>query len=330
MSRGSAFCLGLLAAAASASDEAGLAHLAANAEDPGVTTLPSGLQYKVLATGDSSGKSPGPSNPCVCHYTGKLLDGSIFDSSVARGSPATFAPNQVIKGWTEALQLMRAGDKWLLTIPSELAYGSRGSPPKIPANSVLEFELELISVKEPSAFMFFGFDFASPQVLMFVAMMGFYIYQSFSGGGDSPGKGPKTSLKDASAPDNPIVYFDMTIGDESAGRIEMELFQGVCPKTSENFRALCTGEKGNGESGKPLHYKGSTFHRVIPGFMCQGGDFTRGNGTGGESIYGEKFADENFTLNRNCPLMASSTEHRPESSRRHLLHRLTKAGQSQR
>eukprot|EP00294_Goniomonas_avonlea_P014428 CAMPEP_0114552192 /NCGR_PEP_ID=MMETSP0114-20121206/6997_1 /TAXON_ID=31324 /ORGANISM="Goniomonas sp, Strain m" /LENGTH=176 /DNA_ID=CAMNT_0001737059 /DNA_START=25 /DNA_END=555 /DNA_ORIENTATION=- len=89
------------------------------------------------------------------------------------------------------------------------------------------------------------------------------------------------------------VFFDMTVGGQPVGRVEFELY-GEVPKTAENFRALCTGEKGTGPSGKPLHFKGSSFHRVIPGFMCQGGDFTRGNGTGGESIYGAKFADEHF------------------------------------
>jgi peptidylprolyl isomerase len=99
----------------------------------------------------------------------------------------------------------------------------------------------------------------------------------------------------------PIVFFDMEIGGAPAGRIEMELRADVVPKTAENFRALCTGEKGMGKSGKPLHFKGSSFHRVIDNFMCQGGDFTRGNGTGGESIYGEKFADENFQLKHTGP-----------------------------
>ncbi|OCH83738.1 peptidyl-prolyl cis-trans isomerase [Obba rivulosa] len=98
------------------------------------------------------------------------------------------------------------------------------------------------------------------------------------------------------ASDRPLTYFDVTIGGKPAGRIVMQVFSDIVPKTAENFRALCTGEKGIGKSGKPLHYKGSPFHRVIKGFMIQGGDFTAGNGTGGESIYGEKFEDENFEV----------------------------------
>lgn len=95
---------------------------------------------------------------------------------------------------------------------------------------------------------------------------------------------------------NPTVFFDITVGGQPQGRVIMELYADKTPKTAENFRALCTGEKGVGKSGKPLHFKGSSFHRVITEFMAQGGDFTAGNGTGGESIYGMKFPDENFTV----------------------------------
>ena len=94
----------------------------------------------------------------------------------------------------------------------------------------------------------------------------------------------------------PRVFFDVSINNKDVGRISMELFSDVVPKTAENFRALCTGEKGKGKSGKNLNFKNCNFHRIISGFMAQGGDFTNGDGTGGESIYGTKFKDENFTL----------------------------------
>ncbi|KIJ64695.1 hypothetical protein HYDPIDRAFT_175272 [Hydnomerulius pinastri MD-312] len=103
----------------------------------------------------------------------------------------------------------------------------------------------------------------------------------------------------------PTVYFDITIGGQDVGRVVFTLYADLVPKTAENFRALCTGEKGVGQSGKLLSYAGSRFHRIIKGFMCQGGDFTAGNGTGGESIYGEKFADEAFPVNHEKPFLLS-------------------------
>jgi len=113
---------------------------------------------------------------------------------------------------------------------------------------------------------------------------------------------------------NPRVFFEVSIANASVGRIVMELYSDIVPRTAENFRCLCTGERGMGVKGKPLHFKGSVFHRIIPNFMIQGGDFTKGNGTGGESIYGEKFRDENFQKKHTGPGMLSMANSGPNTN----------------
>ncbi len=124
----------------------GKTFLEANAKKPGVITTDSGLQYKILTTGD--GKQPAATDTVTTHYKGTLIDGREFDSSYKRDKPASFPVKGVIKGWTEALQLMHVGDKWQLFIPSELAYGATKRSELIQANSTLVFELELLGIKE--------------------------------------------------------------------------------------------------------------------------------------------------------------------------------------
>jgi len=133
------------AAAGAKAAKEGEAYLAANAAKPGVVTLPSGLQYKVLTAG--TGKKPAATDTVVVHYRGTLTDGTEFDSSYKRNQPAKFKVNQVIPGWTEALQLMPVGSKWQLVIPAKLAYGERGAGGAIPPNAVLVFEVELQGIE---------------------------------------------------------------------------------------------------------------------------------------------------------------------------------------
>ena len=123
--------------------KAGVAFLEKNKTDTNVKTTASGLQYKIISTG--TGATPTANDRVTVHYTGRLIDGTVFDSSVQRGQPATFSVSGVIKGWTEALQLMHEGDKWILFIPQELAYGPGGNQ-QIPPYATLVFEVELIKV----------------------------------------------------------------------------------------------------------------------------------------------------------------------------------------
>jgi FKBP-type peptidyl-prolyl cis-trans isomerase FklB len=121
--------------------------LQSNALKEGITSLESGLQYEVLVSGPSDGESPTTTDSVLAHYHGTLPNGSVFDSSVDRGEPATFGVSQVISGWTEALQLMKVGDKWRLYIPPDMAYGEASPTPAIPPNSALVFEVELLEVR---------------------------------------------------------------------------------------------------------------------------------------------------------------------------------------
>jgi FKBP-type peptidyl-prolyl cis-trans isomerase FklB len=126
--------------------KAGQDYIAETAKKEGVTATESGLLYEVLVSG--TGETPAATDTVEVHYHGTLISGEVFDSSVERGTPAKFPVNRVISGWTEALQLMKAGDKWRLHIPSTLAYGEQSPSPKIPANSALVFEVELLSVEK--------------------------------------------------------------------------------------------------------------------------------------------------------------------------------------
>lgn len=124
--------------------KAGEEFLRINKEKAGVTTLPSGLQYEILKGGD--GPKPKVTDQVKCHYEGRLIDGQVFDSSIQRGEPAVFPLNQVIRGWTEALQLMPTGSKWRLFLPSDLAYGSQQAGELIEPNSTLVFDVELLDI----------------------------------------------------------------------------------------------------------------------------------------------------------------------------------------
>jgi len=394
-----------------------------------------GVLKKILEAAPEGARGPPPNgNEVEAHYTGTLVsDGSKFDSSRDRGKvfKFTIGQGQVIKGWDEGFASMKVGEKAMLKVRFDYAYGASGSPPAIPPSADLFFDVELLGFKEKpkerwelspaervaeadkmkqsgtALFMEKRFEEAAAKYeesALFAVAEGVTgddipederpLYVSCFGNAamcyiklkswpdairvcdnvldlgseretnikvlyrrglasihiglfqeakadlllaykiDSANKDVRKALKqlkeaaanakkkekeafggmfnkvgaggfygDKEGPlipgakgDNPHVFFDVKHGDTSLGRVVMQLYADVTPKTAENFRALCTGEKGDGTLGKPLHYKGCSFHRVIQDFMIQGGDFTNGDGTGGESIYGEKFADENFLI----------------------------------
>jgi peptidylprolyl isomerase len=290
-------------------------YLKKNRQKSGVIETPSGLQYRIVKAGkQKGGLSPNRTSTCHVHYKGTTISGAEFDSSRKRSSsPTKFRPTDVITGWTEALQMMKEGDKWELVIPPTLAYGKKAKGKHITPDSVLIFELELIKV-EPDSTTFIeipGWLYRIPTIAWLIAAYVFYV--AIKGAGwMSPAKDLKqVPLQDvAGKAGNRKVYMDVSLdsnNEEETERIEIEMFSSLTPKTCDNFAQLCSGARGMGRCGKPLHYLNSIFHRIIPGFMAQGGDFERGNGTGGESIYGSKFADEfeNGYVSHTEPFMLS-------------------------
>lgn len=252
---------------------AGLQFLEENRLKEGVVTLPSGLQYRVITSGDGE-VHPTLTTTCICHYRGTTIDGTEFDSSYNRGSPSSFAPNQVIPGWKEALQLMKEGDKWEIVVPAELAYGDRSMGKVITPGSVLIFELHFLKIAPSTIFTSITSMFGNgPPIWMilfaYFSYIMFFKVAPIIKNHFFPDKViPTISLEDARAnPANTQVYLDVKIGDKDVQRIEFVLFNGVVPRTAENFRCLCTGEKGVGKSKKPLHFKNSPIHRIIPNFM---------------------------------------------------------------
>eukprot|EP00929_Paragymnodinium_shiwhaense_P074370 TRINITY_DN38055_c0_g1_i1.p1 TRINITY_DN38055_c0_g1~~TRINITY_DN38055_c0_g1_i1.p1 ORF type:complete len:392 (+),score=61.74 TRINITY_DN38055_c0_g1_i1:131-1306(+) len=257
----------------------------------GIRTTASGLQYRVCR-GPESDDSPRPSPDTLCrvHYRGLMTDGKEFDSTYRRRLPALLKPNELPSGWGEAMTLMQEGEKWEIIIPAHLGYGRNGAGP-VPPGAVLILELELLEVDAEEKEDTLDFKFpAAFGIIMLGLLLALYLH--FSRAAPGP-RGRHLSVAEVSSVTNPRVFFDIEAGGKPLGRIEFELFAQTTPRTAENFRALATGELGiSKETGTRLHFKGSPFHRIIPGYLLQGGDIHRGDGHGGESIFGRYFEDE--------------------------------------
>jgi len=382
-----------------------------------IVCCPDGGVVKEILDQGTGDAVPLNDNEVDVTYIGRLESGEEFDKNVDEDEPFQFFINsdEIIKGWSIGVATMKKGERSLFTIKPEYAYGAAGSPPSIPPNATLKFEIKLLDfrVREKSKWDFqpeervkMAKEFKDAGNEMFKkgdldAAVKEYEkcldYIEFVKEGDVAtlevsvrnnlalimikkknypaaithtkkaieidSKNPKSYFRLANCyfdtndfksayetakkgidiephnkelrdlykksydafrgeeqreramyqkmfkqqelydpvqkaeyhnPTNPVVFMDIQVGTKEPQRVEFELFKSVVPKTAENFRALCTGEKGIGKCGKPLHYKGAIFHRLIKEFMIQGGDFQNSNGTGGESIYGDKFEDENF------------------------------------
>jgi cyclophilin family peptidyl-prolyl cis-trans isomerase len=272
------------------------------AKKPGVETTSSGLMYRVMEKGPLHGTPEAPVQQMDTYvkvdYVVRLIDGTEIDSSHREGQPAMFMPKNVIAGWSEAmLTLMTEGDKIELVIPPELAYGARGRSDIIPREiGYLIFEIDLLHVNVHRVqrawdYLYYQ-DLRNPYVWMVVGGIFYYLYYTWIVPTDDFDS-QRISPRYASDKRNPRCWMEISIDGKVEGTVEFELFANYCPKTAENFRGLCTGEYGIGKCyQKPLHFKGSPFHKVVVGYLATGGDIVNSDGQGGESVYGLMFDDE--------------------------------------
>jgi len=255
-----------------------------------VITLESGVMYTIRKSGDASGETADLEARIDMHYTGHLVNRKVFDGTDRRKYPRRVKVKSLMPGLRQTISKMREGDIWEIVIPAEHGYGefAKGD---IPASSVLVFKLELLTIVGIPSTIEYVMDlifrkYPIPIMLVFIVFaktMSWLI-------GDAV-KGPKYTPASISRDTNPKCFINVSVGKEIKGTVEFELFPNIAPKACENFIGLCNSSVK--VDNKRLTYKDSKFHRIIPGFMIQGGDFTKGNGTGGRSIFEEgKFNDE--------------------------------------
>lgn len=238
-----------------------------------VVHLDSGLRYRILNSGESEANPPGPDSNCAIWYSQTNIYGDFVDSSESGGKRSIHVvPSKLMKGFGEALQLMRPGDKWELVIPPELSHGKWIDGKRIPQGRTIVVQVELLKY-EKGKHPYFRREYV---VWVFLILYFCYNYYDSSLRTKAVARRTPVSIESVKGlPGNPEVFMTIACDDTVLGRIEFELFKTVCPKTVENFRCLCTGERGMAMASggnMPLHFKGSSFHRIIPRFMCQGGE----------------------------------------------------------
>lgn len=264
----------------------GLKFLTKKAEEEGIIYHPIGFLYQQLESKKPEGKQVEPTSFVSLHFIVKNIEGETLYDSRAVGTPKRMYVQEALKGWAATLPLMKEGDVFELHLPAELGYGEKFAGPLnvIPPGSALTFEIEVLKVKDKKEIKdHIESIIRSPYEVLVGGSILVTIVQWIM----SYTEDDAVPLKKAMKKENPRVYFVMERDGEVIGRIVIQLFQEIVPKTTENFLRLCVNPKEH-----TLSYVGSKIHRIVPGFVCQGGDIVHHDGSGGESVFGPTFADE--------------------------------------